>query len=104
MTTMSQTASLNIAPHLPARAALQPQTLAIIQPRGRDRLRRLRYRHYTYPELDAESDRLAAGLDQSDLPRCLRTVLMVTPGLEFFALTFALFKAGAVVVLIDPGM
>jgi acyl-CoA synthetase (AMP-forming)/AMP-acid ligase II len=29
---------------------------------------------------------------------------MVTPGLEFFALTFALFKAGAVVVLIDPGM
>ena len=29
---------------------------------------------------------------------------MVKPGLEFFALTFALFKAGAVPVLIDPGM
>ncbi len=29
---------------------------------------------------------------------------MVTPSLEFFALTFALFKLGAVVVLIDPGM
>ena len=29
---------------------------------------------------------------------------MVPPSLEFFALTFALFKAGAVPVLIDPGM
>ena len=29
---------------------------------------------------------------------------MVQPSLEFFALTFALFKAGAVPVLIDPGM
>jgi olefin beta-lactone synthetase len=29
---------------------------------------------------------------------------MVRPGIEFIALTFALFRAGAVVVLIDPGM
>ena len=29
---------------------------------------------------------------------------MVNPSLEFFALTFALFKLGAVPVLVDPGM
>ena len=29
---------------------------------------------------------------------------MVRPSLEFITLTFALFKAGAVIVLIDPGM
>jgi acyl-CoA synthetase (AMP-forming)/AMP-acid ligase II len=29
---------------------------------------------------------------------------MVRPGIEFIALTFALFRAGAIVVLIDPGM
>jgi acyl-CoA synthetase (AMP-forming)/AMP-acid ligase II len=29
---------------------------------------------------------------------------MVTPSLEFFALTFALFKAGAIPVMVDPGM
>src|SRR5947208_10769478 len=34
----------------------------------------------------------------------MRTVLMVTPSLDFFALTFALFKAGAVPVLVDPGI
>jgi acyl-CoA synthetase (AMP-forming)/AMP-acid ligase II len=28
----------------------------------------------------------------------------VTPGIEFFVLTFALFKAGAIPVLVDPGM
>jgi acyl-CoA synthetase (AMP-forming)/AMP-acid ligase II len=33
-----------------------------------------------------------------------RLVLLVRPGLEFISLTFALFKAGAVIVLIDPGM
>jgi acyl-CoA synthetase (AMP-forming)/AMP-acid ligase II len=34
----------------------------------------------------------------------MRTVLMVKPSLEFFALTFALFKAGIVPVMIDPGL
>ena len=29
---------------------------------------------------------------------------MLTPGLDFFAMFFALFKAGAVPVLIDPGI
>jgi acyl-CoA synthetase (AMP-forming)/AMP-acid ligase II len=41
---------------------------------------------------------------QLGIGRGTRTVLMVPPSLEFYALTFALFKAGAVVVLIDPGM
>lgn len=38
------------------------------------------------------------------MTRGTRIVLMVRPGIEFIALTYALFKAGAVVVLIDPGM
>ena len=36
--------------------------------------------------------------------RGMRVVVMVPPSLEFYTLTFALFKLGAVVVLIDPGM
>jgi acyl-coenzyme A synthetase/AMP-(fatty) acid ligase len=79
-------------------AAAQPQTLAIVQPQGKH------HRHFTFRELDAESDRLAAGLEHHGIGRGTRTVLMVKPGLEFYALTFALLKAGAVVVLIDPGM
>src|SRR6185437_16390537 len=96
--------SVNIAAPLVAVAQAQPQTLAIAQPFGRDRHGRIRYRHYTYRELNAESDALARGFEQIGIRRGMRTVLMVTPSLEFFALTFALFKVGAVIVLIDPGM
>jgi acyl-CoA synthetase (AMP-forming)/AMP-acid ligase II len=96
--------SVNIAAPLAAMAERQPQTLAIVQPFGRDRHGRIRYRHYTYRELNAESDALARGFEQIGIRRGVRTVLMVTPSREFFALTFALFKLGAVIVLIDPGM
>ena len=34
----------------------------------------------------------------------VRTVLMVKPSLDFFTLTFAMLKAGAVPVMVDPGM
>jgi acyl-CoA synthetase (AMP-forming)/AMP-acid ligase II len=97
-------ATVNIAAPLVSMATSQPQTLAIAQPFGRDRHGRIRYRHHTYRELNAESDALARGFEQIGIRRGVRTVLMVTPSLEFFALTFALFKVGAVVVLIDPGM
>src|SRR5579875_1542235 len=101
---MMKQALVNIATSLVTMAQSQPQTLAIAQPFGRDRHGRIRYRHYTYRELDAESDALARGFQQIGIGRGVRTVLMVTPSLEFFALTFALFKVGAIIVLIDPGI
>lgn len=58
----------------------------------------------SFRELDLLSDRLAAGLRRQGMKSGTRIVLMVRPGIEFIALTYALFKAGAVVVLIDPGM
>jgi acyl-CoA synthetase (AMP-forming)/AMP-acid ligase II len=101
---MTQPPIVNIATPLQALARGQPHTLAIVQPRRRARDGRPQYTHYTYRELDQEIDRLARGLDSVGVSRGTRTVLMVPPSLEFYALTFALFKAGAVVVLIDPGM
>jgi acyl-coenzyme A synthetase/AMP-(fatty) acid ligase len=98
------TETVNIAAPLAAMAQTQPQMLAIAQPFGRDRYGSIRYRHFTYRELNAESDALAYGLEQIGIGRGVRTVLMVKPSLEFFALTFALFKLGAVIVLVDPGM
>jgi acyl-CoA synthetase (AMP-forming)/AMP-acid ligase II len=88
---------VNIAAHLPAMAERQPETPAIIVP-GHRSLRS------TYPQLNHESDQLARGLEQIGIRRGVRTVLMTPPSLEFFALTFALFKIGAIPVMIDPGM
>lgn len=87
---------VNIASHLPAMARRQPDTPAIIFPR--------RNRRLTFRELEGLSNRIAHGFIRLGIVRGTRTVLMVTPGPEFFALTFALFKVGAVPVLIDPGL
>ena len=58
----------------------------------------------TYAQLDARSDAIAAGLAKAGIVRGVRTVLMVRPSPEFFLLMFALFKLGAVPVLVDPGI
>jgi acyl-CoA synthetase (AMP-forming)/AMP-acid ligase II len=94
----------NIAAHLPKMARLQPDTLAVVFPTGLDAQGKRTYSRQTYAELDRQSDVIAAGLVKAGLKRGMRTVLMVKPGPDFFALTFALFKAGIVPVLIDPGL
>ncbi|MGE5755608.1 MAG: AMP-binding protein, partial [Planctomycetaceae bacterium] len=85
-------------------ARRRPHGLAVVCPAGYDRAGRARHTHWTFRQLDRESDALARGLERLGIGRGVRTVLMVKPSLELFALSFALFKAGAVPVLIDPGM
>lgn len=104
MSTAGAPRTMNIASELTAQAKAQPDVMAIACPNGREADGRTRYTQLTYAELDAESDRLARGLQAVGIGRGVRTVLMVPPSLELFALVFALFKAGAVLVLVDPGM
>lgn len=94
----------NIAAYLPEMAGKQPHRPAVSFPAGRDTNGRVKYTHYTFRQLDLESDWIARGLVQLGIGRGIRTALMVKPSLDFFALTFAVFKAGAVPVLIDPGI
>ena len=96
--------SLNIADRLRDSARKWPWRRAVVCPVGRDREGRATYSQLTFRQLDQESDRLALGLQRIGVKPGCRLVLMVRPSLEFIALTFALFKAGAVIVLIDPGM
>ncbi len=95
---------VNIAAHLPAMARQYPETMAVVFPNGRDDAGKIRFTHYTFRQLDEESNRLARGFESLGIRRGTRTVLMVAPSLDFFALTFALFKVGAVPVLVDPGI
>lgn len=101
---MSGLQSYNIAAHLPLMAAHQPDTAAVHFPYKRDKHKQPLYQTYSYAELDQQSNRIAAGLESIGIARGVRTVLMVKPSLDFFALTFALFKVGAIPILIDPGM
>ncbi len=58
----------------------------------------------TFAELERQSNRFANGLEAVGITRGTRVVVMVRPGLDFIGLVFALFKIGAVPVMIDPGM
>ena len=95
---------INISYYLKKMADLQPNKRAVIYPTGRDKYGRVKYFHLTFQELDRESDYYAYGLENAGIKQGTRTVLMVKPGIEFFALTFAIFKVGAVPVVVDPGM
>ena len=94
MSTAQTPAGCNIAAALPEMARLQPQNLAVVFPAGVDATGNRTYSRLTYRELDEQSDAIARGLRAYGLSSGMRTVLMVKPSLEFFALTFALFKAG----------
>lgn len=100
----SSFSSANIASRLSESAAIAPWQRAVVFPAGRDRAGRVTYSHLTFQQLVEETDRLARGLTRRGVKPGMRMVLMVRPSLEFISLTFALFKTGAVVVLIDPGM
>ncbi|MFP4040029.1 MAG: fatty acid CoA ligase family protein [Desulfosudaceae bacterium] len=96
--------TVNIATRLKEMARVQPYKKAVVAPVGRDNTGRVAYVHLTFAQLDADSDRLAGGLEKAGFRRGSRTVLMVRPSLDFFSLVFALFKAGIIPVVVDPGM
>ncbi len=95
---------MNIADRLRESARRFPSRRAVVAPAGRDPAGRVVYAQLTFEQLDRESDRLARGLVRLGVVPGARLVLMVRPSIEFLALTFALFKSGATIVLIDPGM
>ena len=90
----------NIAAALPRLADERPAQVAMRCPGPRGRYDVA----LTCAQLDARSDAIAAGLARRGIVRGTRTVVMVRPTPEFFLLMFALFKLGAVPVLVDPGI
>ena len=95
---------VNVSSYLKDMAQTQPYVKAVIYPAHRHPNGRMAYTHLTFRQLDRESDCLAHGLVNAGLRTGTRTILMVKPSLEFFVLVFALFKAGIVPVVVDPGM
>lgn len=94
----------NIAASLMCQAALQPEALALSMPNGKNLCGQQTYQQLSFRMLDEESNRLARGLVGAGITQGMKTVLMVPLGVTFFTTIFALFKLGAIPVLIDGGM
>ena len=95
---------LNVAAQLSKMAQAMPDAIAIVEPLGYDNQHKRQYRHFTFSQLDRDSDRIVQGLRRMGVVPGTRLALLVRPGIDFVSLVFAMFKAGAVSILIDPGM
>ena len=100
MLPMQSSVTRNIAAALPRLALATPEQAAMRTPGRLGRYSNV----LSYAQLDARSDAIAAGLGKRGIARGSRVVVMVRPTPEFFLLMFALFKRGAVPVLVDPGI
>lgn len=95
----------NVASLLTHWAKRLPGAIAIAEPSGPARRDGSRsYAITTFKELDDQSDRFARGLLAWGVKPGMRIAMLVPFGAMFIRLTFALLKAGVVVVLVDPGI
>jgi acyl-CoA synthetase (AMP-forming)/AMP-acid ligase II len=99
---VNQLANSNIACRLDRMASQMPTATAVIT--AKRHRRRYDYSRQTFDALAEDANRLARGFATMGIGAGQRIALMVRPGADFVALTFALFKTGATIVLIDPGM
>lgn len=58
----------------------------------------------TFGELCHLTEKYASGFQKNGIIRGMKTIVLVKPGLDLFAVTFGLLRIGAIPVLIDPGM
>ncbi len=89
----------NIARRLVEMSQRIPENIAVAEP-----LKSGGYRTITFAQLNADSDRIAKAFTDGDFRPGKKIALLVRYGIDFITLTFGLFKAGAVLVLVDPGM
>ncbi|MCP4325256.1 MAG: AMP-binding protein [Alteromonadales bacterium] len=99
---MTQTYQANLCRHLIDAAEQFPSSLAVAV--QKKQLGKLTYQEMDFEQLNRSSDQIAFALNKHGLKAGDKAVLMVTPSLDFFSITFALFKAGIIPILVDPGM
>ena len=96
---------MNVACKLKIQAESNPNKIAIASVTDRYRKNRTRsYRTISLQDLDRRSSSIAAGLQAMGIGPGKRIGLLVRFGEDFITLVFALLKAGATMVLVDPGM
>lgn len=94
----------NIGRRMEQQAALRPDQRAVVCHDGRGPDGRVKWAALSFAELNALTDRYARGLVAQGVGPGDRVSLLIKPSLRFIPLVFAVFKVGAVPVLIDPGM
>ncbi|MCP4921129.1 MAG: AMP-binding protein [Proteobacteria bacterium] len=95
----------NFAHRIDVLAAERPWQRALVRPAGIDSRDGSRlWSQRTFAQLHDETCALANGFTTQGIRKGDRVIVLVKPSYEFFSIIFALWKLGAVPILIDPGM
>ena len=94
----------NVGQMLTEAARAFPDFIAVAQAPRRTGRGRESYQQMTFRQLDDWACSIAAGFQKAGVRPGTRLALLVPPGIDFVAIVFAMMKAGAMSILIDPGM
>ena len=98
------TTRFNIADRLRTNAEAFPSTDALWFPCGVDPRGEVAFGNMSFGEIERETDALARGLRRLGVTMGTKTIVMVKSSPELYIVLFALFKVGAIPVVVDPGM
>lgn len=95
---------MNVANQITDIALKYPHKRSVVMPHRSYFSQNYRYEHLTFIGLEQRINQFSHRLTKYGVKRGDRVLLFVKPSIDFSVYTFALFKIGAVPVLIDPGM
>ncbi len=94
----------NVAQALRHHATTRPDAVALRFPSATYRTEAPTWDSWTFADLDRHSDAYARGFREQGVNVGDRCLMLIKPGLDFYAVVFGLFKLGAIPVVLDPGM
>ncbi|MDX2414454.1 MAG: AMP-binding protein, partial [Bacteroidales bacterium] len=83
----------NLADYLSLHSRERPDSPALLHPVKK-----------SFRDMDCDADKYAAGLLEKGVKQGSMVLIMIPLSYDFFVLTFALVRIGAIMVMIDPGM
>ena len=90
----------NVAHFLTQQAATQAEAVAVRAPIGQRADGWIYYAERSFSELDQEASATAYYFSAHGIRRGSRVLLMVRPGMDLIRIVFALFKVGAVPIVV----
>lgn len=94
----------NVASHTRRHAQERPDQPALLFPSSTYSAERPSWDTLTYAQFEKRSDAYARGLAAKGITKGDRVLMLMKPELDLWVVLFALFKIGAVPVILDPGM
>lgn len=94
----------NVYSLLEAQAQRSPDKIALAQAYQKNRQGQFQYREQNFADLITDIENLSAGFKQAGIQQGSKVLILVKPDVTLVTITYALFRLGAIPVIIDPAI